>query len=334
MNDIDDVNKLNQIKEINEGIKNIDTVMFGGAAFRAIFYIGIIKSLKELNILENLKNIYGSSAGSFCGLAMILGYRTEEFTKISKKLHPKLYYNIYAESIINFDTNYSFDDGLKFMGIIRELFVHKNINPYITFKELYKKIPVSFHVNTAIVNNKTCKIYNHIDTPDFMVANAIYASMSIPFFIKPIIIDGDMHIDGSFINDFPLEYAKNIDEHYSNILCFKSINKNQENKLKSIFKNKYDTNFNNDLGEYINLIMGTLMKNNFIYEKFDDNIIKIDFHEINLFDYEYTDEKIDIVIEKSYNQSTEQINNCIKKLNNKKKIKKKIILVDKSTQTY
>lgn len=333
MNEIDKVNELNKIKEINEGIQKIDTVMFGGAAFRAIFYIGIIKSLEKLNILSNLKNIYGSSAGSFCGLAMLLGFEVKEFTKISKKLHPKLYYNVYAESIINFDTNYSFDDGLKFMGIIRELFIYKNINPYITFKELYEIIPVSFHVNTAIVNNKTCKIYNHIDTPDFMVANAIYASMSIPFFIKPIIINGDMHIDGSFINDFPLEYAKNVDEHYSNILCFKSINKNQENKLKSIFKNKYDTNFNNNLGEYINLIMGTLMKNNFIHEKYDDNIIKIDFHEINLFDFEYTDEKIDIVIEKSYNQSIEQINNCINKLNNKKKIKDKSKLVDKSTQT-
>ena len=307
--------------------------MFGGAAFRGIFYIGIIKSLEELNILNNLKNIYGSSAGSFCGLAMLLGYNIEEFTKISKKLHPKLYYNIYAESIINFDTNYSFDDGLKFMGIIKELFVYKNINPYITFKELYKIIPVSLHVNTTIVNNKTCKIYNHIDTPDFMVANAIYASMSIPFFIKPIIINGDVHIDGSIINDFPLEYAKNIDENYSNILCFKSINKNQENKLKSIFKKKYDTNFNNYLGEYINLIIGTLMKNNFIHEKFDDNIINVDFHEIDLFDYEYTDEKIDIVIEKSCNQSIEQIKNCINKLNNKKK-KRKNNLLDKSTQTH
>ena len=332
MNEINKVNELYKIKEINEGIKNIDTVMFGGAAFRGIFYIGIIKSLEELNILNNLKNIYGSSAGSFCGLAMLLGYNIEEFTKISKKLHPKLYYNIYAESIINFDTNYSFDDGLKFMGIIKELFVYKNINPYITFKELYKIIPVSLHVNTTIVNNKTCKIYNHIDTPDFMVANAIYASMSIPFFIKPIIIDGDVHIDGSIINDFPLEYAKNIDENYSNILCFKSINKNQENKLKSIFKKKYDTNFNNYLGEYINLIIGTLMKNNFIHEKFDDNIINVDFHEIDLFDYEYTDEKIDIVIEKSCNQSIEQIKNCINKLNNKKK-KRKNNLLDKSTQT-
>ena len=332
MNEINKVNELYKIKEINEGIKNIDTVMFGGAAFRGIFYIGIIKSLEELNILNNLKNIYGSSAGSFCGLAMLLGYNIEEFTKISKKLHPKLYYNIYAESIINFDTNYSFDDGLKFMGIIKELFVYKNINPYITFKELYKIIPVSLHVNTTIVNNKTCKIYNHIDTPDFMVANAIYASMSIPFFIKPIIINGDVHIDGSIINDFPLEYAKNIDENYSNILCFKSINKNQENKLKSIFKKKYDTNFNNYLGEYINLIIGTLMKNNFIHEKFDDNIINVDFHEIDLFDYEYTDEKIDIVIEKSCNQSIEQIKNCINKLNNKKK-KRKNNLLDKSTQT-
>lgn len=333
MNGINKVNELYKIKEINEGIKNIDTVMFGGAAFRGIFYIGIIKSLEELNILNNLKNIYGSSAGSFCGLAMLLGYNIEEFTKISKKLHPKLYYNIYAESIINFDTNYSFDDGLKFMGIIKELFVYKNINPYITFKELYKIIPVSLHVNTTIVNNKTCKIYNHIDTPDFMVANAIYASMSIPFFIKPIIINGDVHIDGSIINDFPLEYAKNIDENYSNILCFKSINKNQENKLKSIFKKKYDTNFNNYLGEYINLIIGTLMKNNFIHEKFDDNIINVDFHEIDLFDYEYTDEKIDIVIEKSCNQSIEQIKNCINKLNNKKK-KRKNNLIDKSTQTH
>ena len=333
MDEIDKVNELYKIKEINDGIKNIDTIMFGGAAFRAIFYIGIIKSLNKLNILGNLKNIYGSSAGSFCGLAMLLGYKIEEFTTISKKLHPKLYYNIYAESIINFDTNYSFDDGLKFMGIIKELFIHKNINPYITFKELYELIPVSFHVNTTIVNNKTSKIYNHIDTPDFMVANAIYASMSIPFFIKPIIIDGDMHIDGSIINDFPLEYAKNIDENYSNILCFKSINKNQEHKFKSIFKNKYDTNFNNNLGEYINLIIGTLMKNNFIYEKYDDNIIKIDFHELNLFEYEYTDEKIDIVIEKSYNQSIEQIKNCINKLNNKKKKGKKSNLIDKSTQT-
>lgn len=313
----------------------IDTVMFGGAAFRGIYYFGVIKALQNLNIVPNIKHIYGSSAGSYACLILLLGYNYDECIEQTQKFHPKYYYNIYAESLLNFDSNYAFDDGLKLLGIVKEIFLMKNINPYITFKELYEINPISFHVNVGIVNNKTSKIYNHINTPDFIVANAIYASMCIPFFFKPLIIDGNMHIDGSFINDFPMEYTKPIDPQYSNVLCFKSINTKQENNLKSIFKKKIDSNFNTNLNEYINLIFGTLMKNNFINEIYDENIIKIDFHEIKLFEYEYDLEKIHIVNDKSYNQSIEQIKNAIKKLD-EKKIKEKDKYkkyVDNSTQT-
>ena len=56
----------------------------------------------------------------------------------------------------------------------------------------------------------------------------LFMRVSIPLFIKPIIIDGDVHIDGSIINDF-IRIYKNIDENYSNIQHF-----NQLIKIKKI----------------------------------------------------------------------------------------------------
>ena len=80
MNGINKVNELYKIKEINEGIK-ILILLCLRRSIRGIFYI-IIKSLEELNILNNLK-IFTVHLQVHLRI-MLLGYNIEEFTKISK----------------------------------------------------------------------------------------------------------------------------------------------------------------------------------------------------------------------------------------------------------
>jgi NTE family protein len=69
------------------------------------------------------------------------------------------------------------------------------------------KIPL--HIIAANVNRKKKRIFSSAADPDFPVAKAVRASMSIPLLFAPVEIDGDKHVDGGMVKNFPVDVFTN-----------------------------------------------------------------------------------------------------------------------------
>ena len=70
----DNINKIlsNNQKKLLLDYKGIDTLVFSGGGAKGLYYIGILKKLEELNIINNINSIAGTSIGAFFGSLIII----------------------------------------------------------------------------------------------------------------------------------------------------------------------------------------------------------------------------------------------------------------------
>lgn len=101
----------NRKKIKKEDVKNL--VFSGGGAWGNV-YVGAIKALEELNIIEQVNGYCGSSAGSITALLLSAGYPSKIIKKfISQKGMESLNYLLMGEEIPEFaKQNYSSSEGI------------------------------------------------------------------------------------------------------------------------------------------------------------------------------------------------------------------------------
>ena len=83
----------------------------------------------------------------------------------------------------------------------------------MTFVELTKKFGINLYVSATNLNKCENIIFSTDNTPNISIFDATAASMSIPYFSKPVIIDGEYYLDGLFTNNFPINVFNHIQKH-------------------------------------------------------------------------------------------------------------------------
>jgi len=102
----------------------LKNLVIAGGAIKGISYIGVFKALKELQLLNNIENICGVSAGSIAGLCLFLEMTYTSIEKIVFEIMD--YDNIVSNKnidIINILDSYGIESGeniIKILGIILE----------------------------------------------------------------------------------------------------------------------------------------------------------------------------------------------------------------------
>ena len=67
--------------------------------------------------------------------------------------------------------------------------------------------------------------FNHINTPDCQVVDAILMSISIPFLFTPFKYENKLYLDGGLTNNYPIDYFKDNIDNTLGILVHTPINK-------------------------------------------------------------------------------------------------------------
>lgn len=275
-------------------MEKIDTIIFGGAGHRSPFYIGVIKALEELNIKKNIKNIYGSSGGALFALILTLNIDINKVAEILLLLQPNCFHYITTESVLQFDETMGLDNGIKMIQIIQELLNISGINPYITLKEYYELTNINLNLSVTNITTMKNEIFNHKTNPELFVFSAIMSSLSLPILMKPYKINNNLYIDGSVTNDLPFNCVKDL----NTVLAFKHANiKEEEERLLEI----------NNLSVYLSSILTSMLLNGVFMEKYQDNIIYIDFDCLEFLMEEFDNNNILKAIEVSYDQSIVKI---------------------------
>ena len=278
----DNINKIlsDKQKKLFLDYKTIDTLVLSGGGVKGLYYIGILKKLEELNIINNINTIAGTSIGAFFGCLIAIGYTSQELTEFVLLFNLS---NIKKISPQNFFSYFGIDDGNNLELILEKMLNLKGCHKNITYKELFEKTKKELIVSGTCINEKKCYYFSYKNTPEMKVLKSIRISTSIPLYFTPIQYNNMLWVDGSIIDNYPMHLfkhklnttlgiylcgiqvyseVKNLEDYFLSVLdslyegfTIKSIQGFENNTVivKSDKYNTLDTNFSKEnIMKYIN----------------------------------------------------------------------------------
>lgn len=196
--------------------QSIGLVMSGGGA-RGLAHIGVIKVLEENNI--PIDYVAGTSMGAIVAALYSMGYTPDEMIKKIKSDDFQRWYtgtmdqrymfyfrknNDVPDMLrINFDIKDSLQIVKPSMNLVKATpmnlgFLEIFAGPNAACEGNFDNLMVPFRCVASDVYNKKQVIFSKGDLGD-----AVRASMSYPFFFKPIKVDSVLLYDGGIYNNFP-----------------------------------------------------------------------------------------------------------------------------------
>jgi NTE family protein len=175
------VNDIARLARLLRGTANTLVLSAGGA--RGFAHLGVIRALREAHVPIDL--IGGCSMGSIVGAAVALEWDDAE---IKERLR---------NAFVN--TNPVNDYTLPFLSLIKGRKVARLLEQNfggLRIEDLWQPF---FCVST---NLTTGTLAVHRDGP---LVDALHASISIPGLLPPVILGGDVHVDGGVMNWLPVD---------------------------------------------------------------------------------------------------------------------------------
>tara|TARA_B100001094_G_C17993951_1_gene701661 strand:- start:22 stop:864 length:843 start_codon:yes stop_codon:yes gene_type:complete len=208
----------------------IKNIVFSGGGFKGISYIGVIKALKEYDMLDNIENYCGTSIGSIFATLLYINITYDELYNIFIDFDFNKGLSLDLENIINFFDNYGIDNGTNYINIFRKIISKKlniDFNTDVTFIELFNIFKKKLIITGVCVNNYTCEYFDYIRTPYMSIYKALQISSAIPIFFKPIKFNNKLYIDGGASNNFPIDlFVNDLENTIGFEICM--LNKNED----------------------------------------------------------------------------------------------------------
>ncbi len=287
----------------NANAQRVGLVLSGGGA-KGLAHIGVIKALEENQI--PIDYIAGSSMGAIIGGLYASGYtpdqmievfESEEFYIWSNGIIPEKYIYYYKKQDENasmFSFAFDFKEGLPktrfpsylipthqmdiaFMQIFAPSIAKANYN--------FDSLMVPFRSVASDIYNKKSVVFSKGD-----LGSAIRASMTFPFYFRPITVDSVPLFDGGIFNNFPWDIM--IDEFHPDFIIGSNVSQNapppEELNIFSQIENMIVTKTDFDIPDSLGITIDTRV----------ENISLLDFSnvkEVAEFGYQKTLEKIDSI---------------------------------------
>lgn len=192
-------------------------LVFKGGGVKGIAYVGAMKALEEANISSQISGFAGTSAGS---IVAALGACRISSDTLNTFLASTNYENFKDKGgIFNFveDLANKFGpyEGDYFLNSWFKVFLQQqNINPTITFEEVYAQFGTTLKVFSTDLNTQKIQEFSLAKTPNVQIAMAVRASMSIPLFFKAWQFpdanpSSHLYVDGGVMYNYPIDTFDN-----------------------------------------------------------------------------------------------------------------------------
>ena len=180
-------------------------VINGGGPTGMLCY-GAIKRLieSEFITLDNIKSIYGTSAGAIIATIISLKYDWKTLDDYFLKRPWSKVFKLEPDNFINMYYN----KGMFQVSIVEEmlkpLLTAKDLTEEITLKEYYEYNQIDLHFFTVEMNSFQKIDVSHKTHPNLSLITALEMTSAVPILFKPI-IDGDKcYVDGSLFDNYPI----------------------------------------------------------------------------------------------------------------------------------
>jgi NTE family protein len=205
----------------------IKNIVLEGCGVKGVAFYGAILALEERNLLADVKNIIGSSAGSIIALALAINLSSADIKEIlndadfNKFLDKR--WGVFNK-LYHFITNYGMYKGDYFFDYIGKILEKYTCNKDLTFKELFDQYGNNLVITGTNVDKGIVEYFNHENNPDMPVRLAVRISISIPFIFEAVKYNGDLFVDGGVLENYPFNYFKD----YDNTIGFKLVGNNSK----------------------------------------------------------------------------------------------------------
>ncbi len=185
------------------------TLFLSGATFYILLELGALKHIMSLSTFDTY---FGTSSGSFLGLAMHLGWTPdtlfEWMNSVAKQLTSDLsesaFRLFFTGALISRKGQRNFIKRMiKASPVYKAHFQGLSVNQ-VTFQKVAAVTSTNFLCNAVCYDTSKVAIFSVETTPDLSVHNAVMASMSMIGLFKPTIIDGMKYIDGGLLSDYAI----------------------------------------------------------------------------------------------------------------------------------
>ncbi len=201
--------------------QTVGLVLSGGGA-KGLAHIGVIEALEEQRI--PIDYVGGTSMGAIIGGLYAMGYSTEEMKEVvrSDEFHYWMTGKLEEEYNYFFKREHPGPDlvsiGLDIRDTIPRTFLPLSLIPnYLmdfAFMEIFSRASaaarynfdslfVPFLCNSADISNNVEIVFRDGD-----LAQAVRASMTVPLYFRPIVMDGKIMYDGGIYNNFPVNHVR------------------------------------------------------------------------------------------------------------------------------
>ena len=280
-----------------------ENIVFSGGGIRGLSYIGVLKALKKLDKIKDIKKIIGTSIGSVFALLCICNCTNNELDT---------YFELFQNQVLNNNDNILTES----INLYKKMGLHDNENIYntvnciiesklniknITFSELYEYTNIEYTVIGTCLSTRKIEYFNYIKSPNMEIAKAIQISTSIPFYYTMTEWNNKKWADGGICKNFPIDYYDEEDGSFND--------KTLGFYLKCKEKKHYEINTFLDI---IKSIENTELDRNILdsINKTDKrNIIVINSEDISLTDFDLSENQKQILSDTGFNQTIKYFKN-------------------------
>jgi NTE family protein len=200
------------LRTYTQSIGMIKNLAIKGGGVKGVAYVGALQVLEKQGIFQNLERVAGTSAGSLMALMIACGYDVPGIDKLMRSIQFKKFMN--GWNPLRLLTSYGLHSGDYILQYAQQVLEGSplGLKGDARFEDLHQRGGKALYVFSCNINTQEIKEFSFEKTPGAPVAEAIRASMSIPFFFKAYRFShGDDHIyvDGGTIYNYPLSLFDN-----------------------------------------------------------------------------------------------------------------------------
>jgi NTE family protein len=189
---------------MNTIIKNL---VFEGGGVKGIAFAGAIKALENNGLMTNVEKVAGTSAGAITATLVSIGCDADKIYQIISSTNFSSFED--GKNYLHLLTKYGLYNGDFFLNWIKGIFSDLNLSPTATFTDFKNAKMKDLHVFATDLSTKSIKEFSFQTTPSVVVAEAVRASMSIPFFFTAWKFpnnnpDNHIYVDGGVAYNYPI----------------------------------------------------------------------------------------------------------------------------------
>lgn len=280
----------------------IENLVFEGGGVLGMAYAGALKVLDDRDMLDGVKRVAGTSAGSLVAMALSLGYNAQEITKIIDGTDFKKFQDHWDP--LRIPSKYGLFKGDFLLNYIEQIVADKAGHPALTFRQLSEMGARDLKVFACDLNTCWVQEFSVDQTPDAVVAHCVRASMSIPLFFQAwrfpdSIPNNHIYVDGGAIYNYPIEAFGPDDK-----------------TLGFFFQNQTASEINdlefNHIARYVEVLFKSVMNAQKIdfheNEKQVDRTVFINTHGISATDFKLDDKKKQTLFQSGHDATHDYLN--------------------------